>query len=113
MAASGDIRLTRDAKENHARPAIDPLFRSAAIAHGTRTIGVILSGRLDDGTAGLQAIQACGGLTVVQDPEDAEESQIHLQVEALHQLHRRSAVDAPDGLNATASQGRYLGYCTL
>jgi len=71
-----NIRLTRDAKENHARPAIDPLFRSAAIAHGTRTIGVILSGRLDDGTAGLQAIQACGGLTVVQDPEDAEESQM-------------------------------------
>lgn len=73
LVVGRQIRLTRDAKENHARPAIDPLFRSAAIAHGTRTIGVILSGRLDDGTAGLQAIQACGGLTVVQDPDDAEE----------------------------------------
>jgi two-component system chemotaxis response regulator CheB len=73
LVVGNHVRLTRDAKENHARPAIDPLFRSAAIAHGTRTIGVVLSGRLDDGTAGLQAIQACGGLTVVQDPEDAEE----------------------------------------
>ena len=67
------IRLTHDAKENHARPAIDPLFRSAAISHGPRVIGTILSGRLDDGTAGLQAIKACGGMAVVQDPGDAEE----------------------------------------
>src|SRR5437868_1425250 len=51
MLVVGDhIRLTHDAKENHARPAIDPLFRSAAIAHGPRVIGAILSGRLDDGT---------------------------------------------------------------
>jgi two-component system chemotaxis response regulator CheB len=74
LIVGNHVRLTRDAKENHARPAIDPLFRSAAIAHGTRTIGVVLSGRLDDGTAGLQAIRACGGLIVVQDPRDAEES---------------------------------------
>lgn len=74
MLLFGDrIRLTHDAKENHARPAIDPLFRSAAIAHGPRVIGAILSGRLDDGTAGLQAIKACGGLSIAQNPDDAEE----------------------------------------
>jgi two-component system chemotaxis response regulator CheB len=74
LLVQGDtLLLTREAKENHARPAIDPLFRSAAISHGPRVIGMILSGRLDDGTAGLQVVKACGGLTIVQDPVDAEE----------------------------------------
>jgi len=66
------VRLLHGPKENHCRPAIDPLFRSAASAFLENSIGVVLSGYLDDGTVGLQAIKACGGLAIVQDPIEAE-----------------------------------------
>ncbi len=65
------IRVVAGPRENRSRPAIDPLFRSAALNYGSSVIGVILSGGLDDGVAGLRGIKMCGGTAVVQEPEDA------------------------------------------
>ena len=65
------IRLGRGPRENLARPAIDPLLRSVGLSHGSRAIGVILTGMLNDGAAGLADLKRCGGVTVVQNPIEA------------------------------------------
>lgn len=71
LVADGRVRLTRGPRENFARPSIDPLFRSAAQEYGPGAIGVILTGGLNDGTAGLYEIARQGGATIVQDPSEA------------------------------------------
>lgn len=74
LVADGHIELSRGPRENWTRPAIDPLFRSVAEHYRQDAVGVILTGGLNDGTAGLYEIQRRGGLAVVQDPVDAEAS---------------------------------------
>lgn len=74
----GILRLGSGPRENLVRPAIDPLFRSAAASHGPRAIGVVLSGMLNDGADGLRAIKRCAGIALVQSPSDSAASEMPL-----------------------------------
>jgi len=71
LVESDELRLGSGPRENNARPALDPLFRSTGLCCGPRAIGSILAAPLGDGAAGLSAPKQCGGITVVQDPSDA------------------------------------------
>jgi two-component system, chemotaxis family, protein-glutamate methylesterase/glutaminase len=93
LIQGGRIRLWHGSRENRARPAIDPLFRSAGVARGSRVVAGVLSGMLDDGASGLLSVKRCGGLAFVQSPADAMESE----------MPERAAEALGDGLDGTLS----------
>ena len=94
---TGVLRLGRGPRENMARPAIDPLFRSVGINSGPKAIGVLLSGMLNDGASGLADLKRCGGVTVVQNPLDAAESEMPLTALRASDIdYRAPAADLAD-----------------
>ena len=99
MIIDGIIRLGDGPRENMARPAIDPLFRSAALCCGPRAVGVVLSGMLNDGASGLSAIKACGGTAIVQHPLDAQCD--HMPLAALEAV-------VPDKIAPASDLGRVI-----
>jgi two-component system, chemotaxis family, protein-glutamate methylesterase/glutaminase len=98
--------LTSGPKEQHHRPCINVMFRSAAVAYGERVVGIVLSGELDDGTSGLWEIERRGGVTVVQNPEEAAFPSMPLN--ALRQVevdHTVSLSDIGPLLSCLAREG--------
>jgi two-component system chemotaxis response regulator CheB len=85
LVTDGHLQLARTARENHSRPSIDKLFRSVAAEYTSRAIGVLLTGMLDDGVAGLRAIRDAGGTVIVQHPGEAAYPEMPTRaVETLH-----------------------------
>ena len=105
MIVDGDhVWLNQGPKVHSTRPAIDPLFTSAADAHGTRVVGVILSGGGTDGALGLAAIKAHGGCALVEDPRDAPSPSMPAAA---------IAADSPEALHIDALAHRVAEFCSL
>jgi two-component system chemotaxis response regulator CheB len=101
----GRALLRRGPRENLWRPAIDVLFRSAAVAFAGRVVGIILSGALDDGASGLSAVARCGGLCIVQRPSDAAYPQMpELALQAVPEARAMSAAEIGAALPALVAQ---------
>lgn len=92
----GNVSVKRGPRENRCRPAINPLFRSAAAAFGPRVVGVILTGTLDDGSAGAWSVSQSGGVTIIQDPATAAfEEMPRSAIEAVEVSHVANLEDIP------------------
>ena len=105
LAGRERLRVSNGPKENGFRPSVDVLFRSAAYHWGARSIGVVLSGSMDDGSSGLYAIKRMGGIAVVQDPRDAEYSDMPLSALSRASVdHKAAAGEIGALLNEVALQ---------
>jgi two-component system chemotaxis response regulator CheB len=104
LVERGVLRVAQGPRENRHRPAIDPLFRSAAWAYGPRAIGVVLTGNLDDGTAGLWAIKSCGGTTIVQEPNEADHPQMPMNALMHNRIDHRLPLEGIAALLARLAQ---------
>ena len=110
LVARGRVVLNRGPRENGFRPAIDPLFRTAASAYRGRVMGVILSGALDDGTYGMKVIKDAGGVTVVQDPDEAPIPSMPLSViEHVAVDHVASTAAMPELIARLTARGTSKG----
>lgn len=99
------LALGEGARENHARPAIDPMLRSTAVCCGARAVGVVLTGTLGDGASGLWAVRRAGGIAVVQDPQDAAFSEMPLTaLKRVQPDHVVRLADMPALLNGLVHQ---------
>lgn len=107
----GFIRTVRGPRENGHRPAVDPLFRAAARTYGPRAVGVVLTGALDCGTAGLMSIKAHGGVAIVQDPNEALSPEMpqnaikHVRVDHVLPLAKISSLLAGAGWKGGGGDG--------
>jgi two-component system chemotaxis response regulator CheB len=96
LVSDGRLELSSGPRENWVRPAVDPLFRTAAESYGPDTVGVVLTGRLNDGTSGLYEIKRRGGIAIVQDPDEAEAPSVHAAERVGQRARRLQAAPVAD-----------------